>query len=145
MKIPIFIFLIFSANVSFAKETFLDCTIQGTETYLTNTLRKNVIPPTKSSVKIVEQDNILGIFITGPQNDYSSAVSEKLHPTDSYENLSTNSEYNLIYITEKLSTVIKIDRSSGIINIEKLFTANSQDFIKTSLFGSCNKIDKLKF
>jgi hypothetical protein len=145
MRIAFSIFLILSATICYSKETFLDCSIQGTETYLTNTLTKNTIPPTKSSVKIVEIDNELGIFIQGPGNRSSTAVTHKLEPSDSYENLSTNSEYNLIYISEKLATVIKIDRASGMIKIEEDFQASPQSFSRTRLYGSCNKIDKLKF
>lgn len=145
MRISFIIFITFITGTCFAKETFLNCSIQGTETFLTNTISTKIIPPTNSSVKIVDENGILGIFVTGPADDSSLVLTNKLNPNDSFENLSTNTEYNVIYISEKLATVIKIDRASGLIKIEKDFKANPQMFSRTRLYGTCNKIDNLKF
>ena len=145
MRMFFFIFLIFNATVTFAKETFLECTIQGKKTTLTNAMSEVIISPSKASVQITEIENDLIIFVRGPQSESTTVATHKLDPNDSYENLSTPSEYKLIYVSEKEGTLIKIDRVSGLIVIEGDFKGGPNAFIRTRLHGNCNKIDKLKF
>lgn len=145
MKIPIFIFLIFSANISSAKETFLECTIQGKKTTLTNTISEVIISPSKASVKISEIKNDLFIFVQGPEDELTTVGTKGSDTNGSYENLSNYSEYFLINATDKVGTSIKINRASGGIQIEKDFNLKNLAFSQTRLYGSCNKIDKLKF
>ena len=145
MKIPIFIFLIFSANISSAKETFLDCTIQGKKTTLTNTISEVIISPSKASVKISEIKNDLFIFVQGPEDELTTVGTRGSDSNGSYENLSNYSEYFIINATDKVGTSIKINRASGGIQIEKDYNLKNLAFSQTRLYGSCNKIDKLKF
>lgn len=149
MKIFFFICLIFSATITFAKETFLDCSIQGKKTFLSNRISEEIISPSKASVKISETKNVLFIFIEGPNDESTSVATYKLKPNDSYENLSSYSEYHLIYVSKRDGLLRKeeiiIDRASGAIKIEKDFNLGSDRSTITSLYGSCRKIDKLKF
>ena len=145
MRMSFFIFLIFNATITFAKETFLECTIQGKKTTLTNTISEVIISPSKASVKISEIKNDLFIFVQGPEDELTTVGTKGSDTNGSYENLSNYSEYFLINATDKVGTSIKINRASGGIQIEKDFNLKNLAFSQTRLYGSCNKIDKLKF
>ncbi len=145
MRMSFFIFLIFNATNTFAKETFLECTIQGKKTTLTNTISEVIISPSKASVKISEIKDDLFIFVQGPEDELTTVGTRGSDSSGSYQNLSNYSEYFLINATDKVGTSIKINRASGGIQIEKDYNLKNIAFSQTRLYGSCNKIDKLKF